>query len=167
MSVSTGDEEDTNKKDIVERIKEIKEENPDISNEEIAKMLADEKYRIADISRHLKVSGRSFKKISPNANADETVVEASGVKALEDFKKWAQEYTHLTISEISELGKGLVEMGVKEKAASQGMPLWDYVRNAIAFYNNYYDTVIELLKLRIINLDGQIDRDLLRVEEQA
>ena len=107
-----------------------------------------------------------FKKISASSNADETVIEASGVKALEDFKKWAQEYTHLTITEISELGKGLIELGVKEKAASQGLPIWDYVRNAISFYNTYYDTIVTLLRLKVINLDGQIDFDLLLVEDE-
>jgi predicted DNA binding CopG/RHH family protein len=161
MSVS---EEEEPKKDIDERIKELKELYPDISNEELAQKLYDEKYKIADITKHLKVSAKTFKKISASANADEAVIEASGVKTLEDFKKWAQEYTHLTIAEIAELGKGLIELGVKEKAASLGMPIWDYVRNAISFYNTYYDTIVTLLKLKVINLDGQIDFDLLLVE---
>jgi len=164
--MSSPEDESESKKRIMDRIKELKEGSPDVSNDEIGKTLLDEKYKVNDIVKHLKVNINSLNR-TPNkeANVDEAVLDAAAIKTLEDFKDWAKKQTHLTIKEISELGQGIIEMGVKEKAASQSMPLWDYVRNAISFYNSFYDTVIKLMKLKVINLDGKVDRELLLVEE--
>ncbi len=160
-------------KDIKERIEEIKADNEGISNVDIAKILYGEGYPLNQITHELHVGIKSIipKKeaksveTSPSSNADNVVENASAVQSLEEFKRWAMSQTHYTIKEIVQLGQLLQDMGVKARASELGLPLWDYIQNAINFYSSYYDCVTELLRLRVINLEGKIDKNLLCVQE--
>lgn len=160
--------EEEERKDINERIRELQEEGLD--KYDIARNLIDEGYPVNLVAKALHVSISKLtrgqgERISKNANADQTVLDASAVKTLEELKEWAKRQTHLTISEIAQLGQTLIELGIKEKAAAMGLPLWDYVRNAINFYNTYYSSFVQLLALKVVDLDGRINMSLIKVEE--
>jgi hypothetical protein len=57
------------------------------------------------------------------------------------------------------LGKLLYSMRVRERAARRGMPLLDYIENALNFYDFWYGPVVELLNMGVLSMDGFINGD--------
>jgi hypothetical protein len=158
------------KKDVKERIAELQMQG--LSREDIAYQLMQEGYGPQIIAKALRVSGRTLARMKrerqgalAGKDADEVVMKAAEVATLEDLKKWAEQQTHLTLTELLHLGRVLHDLGVRERAAARGVPLTDYVERALNFYHNYYDTCAELFRLGVFDMDGHINEYALAVQE--
>ncbi|MFP3263938.1 MAG: hypothetical protein RXQ62_05895 [Nitrososphaeria archaeon] len=151
---------------IEERIRELQAEG--LSKEDIALRLMDEHYSTRDIVKLLHVSPRTLRKLreggatveaAAKRNADEAVITTAEATALEELKKWSGKETHEMLQELMALGKLLYSMGVRQRAARRGMPLLDYIENALNFYDFWYNAVVELLNMGVLTMDGFINGD--------
>jgi predicted transcriptional regulator len=157
---------------IEERIRELQAEG--LSKEDIALRLMEEHYSTRDIVKLLHVSPRTLRKLreggataeaAAKRNADEAVIATAEAKALEEMKKWTGKEAHETLQELLALGKLVYGLGVRERAARRGMPLLDYVENALNFYDFWYGLVVELINLGVLSMDGFINGDAICYEE--
>ena len=158
---------------IEERIKELQAEG--LGKEDIAYRLLQEHYPTRDMVKLLHVSPRTLKKMkegraggeeaAAKKNADEVVIATAEAKALEEMKKWSGKEAHETLQELLALGRLMYGMGVRERAARRGMPLLDYVENALNFYDFWYGLVVELINLGVLSMDGFINGDAICYEE--
>jgi hypothetical protein len=149
-----------------ERIRELQAEG--LSKEDIALRLMEEHYSTRDIVKLLHVSPRTLRKLreggataeaAAKRNADEAVITTAEATALEELKKWSGKETHELLQELLALGKLLYGMGVRQRAARRGMPLLDYIENALNFYDFWYGPVVELLNMGVLTMDGFINGD--------
>ena len=152
---------------IEERIRELQAEG--LGREDIALRLMEEHYSTRDIVKLLRVSPKTLRKLKEGAgaaaeagakrNADEAVITTAEATALEELKKWSGKETHEMLQELLALGRLLYSMGVRQRAARRGMPLLDYVENALNFYDFWYGPVVELLNMGVLTMDGFINGD--------
>jgi hypothetical protein len=164
------DQEQPAKKDVKERIAELQVQG--LSREDIAYQLMQEGYGPQVIAKVLRVSGRTLARMKrerqgalAGKDADEVVTKAAEAATLEDLKRWAEQQTHLTLTELLHLGRVLHDLDVRSRAAARGVPLTDYVERALNFYHNYYNTCAELLRLGVFDLEGHINEYALAVQE--
>ncbi len=153
---------DGGRKPLEERVREL--EARGLGKEDIAHQLMQEHYPMRDVLRVTRVSLRALKRVKGSEegtkpNVDEIVIATAEAKALEELKKWAGKETHETLEELLALGKLLYDLGVRERAARRGMPLPDYVENALNFYDFWYGPVIELINLGVLSMDGFVNGD--------
>jgi len=157
---------------IDDRAKELEAQG--LSKEDVAYQLMQEHYRMKDIVKVTRVSPHTLKKMKEGTaveaagakkNADEAVIATAEAKALEEMKKWSGKEAHETLQELLALGRLMYGMGVRERAARRGMPLLDYVENALNFYDFWYNAVVELINLGVLSMDGFINGDAVCYEE--
>jgi hypothetical protein len=153
---------DGGKKPLEERVREL--EARGLGKEDIARQLVQEHYPMRDILRATRVSLRALKRVKggeegTKPKADEIVIATAEAKALEELKEWAGKETHERLEELLALGKLLYGLGVRERAARHGMSLPDYVENALNFYDFWYGSVVELLNMGVLTMDGFINGD--------
>jgi len=157
---------------IAQRIQELEAQG--LRREDIAYQLVQEHYKMKDIVKATHVNPRVIKKMKEGGaveaagvkkNADEAVIATAEAKALEEMKQWTGKEAHETLQELLALGRLTYGMGVRERAARRGMPLLDYVENALNFYDFWYNAVVELLNLGVLSMDGFINGDAVCYEE--
>jgi len=160
-----GPQEGKGKTSIEERVRELEAQG--LSREDVAYQLMQEHYPMKDIVRVTRVSPHTLKRMREGAageaaakrNADEAVITTAEATALEELKKWSGKETHELLQELLALGRLLYSMGVRQRAARRGMPLLDYIENALNFYDFWYGTVVELLNMGVLTMDGFINGD--------
>jgi|GEM_PF-1911831 len=153
---------DEGRKPLEERVREL--EARGLGKEDIARQLVQEHYPMREILRVTRVSLRALRRVrggeeGTKPNADEIVIAAAEAKALEELKRWAGKETHRRLEELLALGRLLYGMRVRERAARRGMPLLDYIENALNFYDFWYGPVVELLNMGVLSMDGFINGD--------
>jgi hypothetical protein len=157
---------------IGQRIQELEAQG--LRREDIAYQLVQEHYKMKDIVKATHVNPRVIKKMKEGSaveaagakkNADEAVIATAEAKALEEMKQWTGKEAHETLQELLALGRLMYGMGVRERAARRGMPLLDYVENALNFYDFWYNAVVELINLGVLSMDGFINGDAVCYEE--
>jgi len=158
-------QEGKGKPPIEERARELEAQG--LSKEDVAYQLMQEHYPMKDIVRVTRVSPHTLKRMreggaaeaAAKRNADEAVITTAEATALEELKKWSGKETHELLQELLALGRLLYSMGVRQRAARRGMPLLDYIENALNFYDFWYGPVVELLNMGVLTMDGFINGD--------
>jgi len=90
------------------------------------------------------------------------------VRELEDLlRKWEGELASARLSELLKLGRVVDDMGIRGLAARWGMDLPSYVMYASNFYDSWHDSVMKLMKLGVLSMDGEINYDLIRGRARA
>jgi len=92
----------------------------------------------------------------------------AGTGELEDLlRKWKEELASARVSELLKLGRVVDDMGIRGLAARWGMDLPSYVMYASNFYDFWHDSVMKLMELGVLSMDGEINYDLIRGRARA